>query len=56
MVHTDSRHYFGSADRKAINGHYDVVLFVIKLKTRTVEIAGITNQPDGPGWRRSLGI
>ena len=24
-----------------------VVLFVMKLKTRTVEIAGITNQPDG---------
>ena len=24
-----------------------VVLFVIKLKTRTVEIAGITSQPDG---------
>jgi len=25
----------------------DVVLFVMKLKTRTVEIAGITSQPDG---------
>src|SRR5947199_493342 len=24
-----------------------VVLFVMKLKTRTVEIAGITSQPDG---------
>ena len=26
-----------------------VVLFVMKLKTRTVEIAGITRLPDGPG-------
>jgi hypothetical protein len=30
-----------------------VVFFVMKLKTRTVEIAGITCQPDETGWRRS---
>jgi putative transposase len=30
-----------------------VVLFVMKLKTRTVEIAGITSQPDG-NWMRQV--
>ena len=30
-----------------------VVFFVIKLKTRTVEIAGITSEPDGT-WMTQL--
>ena len=27
------------------------VIFVMKLKTRRVEIAGITDQPDGDGMK-----
>jgi hypothetical protein len=32
-----------------------VVFFVMKLKTRTVEIAGITSEPDGAWMAQSHG-